>query len=296
MDEQVGSKIMLRVESHPEEAAPSYTPSPVETSTASPAPIHTPAPALWGQSTDRIIVVETTEPEPDVKTININIQINLPSGFQLPRFRRRCQGNSRDNGPCRRRRPFPGFLLLLIFHISFVICGAISWDIYNQSSLGLSSVPMVLATIAPIIDFFVTVSTVLVVRRHAEDDKPKFRYVLLLLINILFFILFLVLLIVVAVWADDGGWMFYYSGQSFKSICGLVLYIMSTEILIKLILALFVIKSRSLRHKFAESVKQASSMIGKEYRYQALTRDVDQDASTVESAGPSTEQGRIYLA
>ncbi|KAF3911737.1 hypothetical protein AA313_de0205334 [Arthrobotrys entomopaga] len=278
-----------------------------------PGTVHRPPPSI--SPSDR---TGPSEPDDDYKTININISIKVPSSFHFPCWRR-CKHRHQDPPPphssiqgyharsdiprAEKKRRFLA-VVVAIFYISFIICAAVAWSVRNDA--GVWSVPeaaLALETFAPILDIFVLYSTIIVIKRHQESDKPGFRYFLLLVLNFGLFVLHLVILILAAIWADaanngmDYGRSYnWHMNRNKESVAALILYNTSTLILIKFILFIAVLRKRALRQKFGQSVTNVSAFIGQEYRYHSLTGDVDEDATRIDSARNSTDQGRVYLA
>lgn len=274
-----------------------------ESRNVTPPPVKSPGPLYNTIRRPPPDSITPSEPDNDdeLRTININITINIPSSLKFPAFRRRCWDRKLKAAQTPKdvkKRRFLAFIIA-IFYISFIVCGSVAWHLKNDSYVWqIPHAPLIIETFAPLLDLFATVATIFVIKRHNEGDKPAFRYAILFLVNFLLFVLHLTIMILAAVWIDkyDNNYWTYYSGQKTKDIAGLMLYNTVTMIVIKIVLLLAVIRQRSLRKKFGQSVVAVPAMIGQEYRYQALTQDVDQDASRIESARNSTEQGRIYLA
>lgn len=244
----------------------------------------------------------------DTRTININIQINIPGSIRLPCFRRRCRHRHREDGrglgfhgseiPIEeKRRRFLAFLILL-FYISFIVCGAVAWHIKNHHGVyTVSVVPCVIATFSPLLDLFVLWATTYVIRRYRNDDKPSARYAFLFLLNILLLALHISILIVAIVYENTSyrnSWSYY--GHQWQPVIGdLLIYNNSTLISFKLITFLIILKSAGLRNTFGQSVRRIPSAIGEEFRYQVLTQDVDDDAEAIRGATATADRGRVYL-
>ncbi|KAJ6262554.1 hypothetical protein Dda_3365 [Drechslerella dactyloides] len=266
----------------------------------SPAPMSM-SPSLAGSA------VSAVDPSDELNTINIHIQINVPKSLALPCFRRswyreRCRarcGHGTDASG-RRRWRFLGFILT-VFYISFIVCGAVAWHLrndYDLYTLG-SRAPLVLATFSPLLDAFVTVSSILVIRRHTDNDKPGARYAILFFLNFALFVLHVVILGIAGSYLNTSlyGWGQYQREEMRDTCAALVMYSTSTMILFKLLLAGAVIGKASLRRTFKNSVARIPLAIGEEYRYQTLTHDVDADARQIESARSSVDrdQRQIFL-
>lgn len=253
--------------------------------------------------------VSAVDPSDELNTINIHIQINVPKSLALPCFRRSwyresCRGGcGHGTGACgceRLKWRLLGFILTL-FYISFIVGGAVAWHLRNDYGLYTlgSRAPLVLATFSPLLDAFVTVSSILVIRRHTDSDKPGARYAVLFFLNFVLFVLHLVVLGIAGSYLNAYvGWGQPQQEEMRDTCAALVMYSTSTMILFKLLLAAAVIRKASLRRTFKNSVARIPLAIGEEYRYQTLTSDVDADARQIESARSSADhdQRQIFLA
>ncbi|KAK6340617.1 hypothetical protein TWF696_008942 [Orbilia brochopaga] len=281
----------------PRSPSPLGSPSAPLLASRSPAQTQT-SPSLAGSAASEV------DASDELNTINIHIQINVPKSLALPCFRRSWykQCGTERCVPERRRGHFLA-AILGVFYISFLICGAVAWSLRNEYdlySLG-SHAPLVIATFSPLLDCFVMVSSILVIRRHSDGDKPSARYAVLFLMNFALFILHLVILIIAARWLTgwQNAWYYYNQVEKSKTVAGLILYSMSTMIFFKLVLALVIITKAGLRRILSSSVARIPLAVYEEYRYQTLTRDLDADARQIESARPSVESeqaGQIYLS
>ncbi|EPS44056.1 hypothetical protein H072_1946 [Dactylellina haptotyla CBS 200.50] len=299
------------------------TPAPTESPIMSPArpgpsnlpeyqrTVHRPPPST--------ISSDPSDPDDDYKTININITIKIPSSFRFPCFRR-CKRRGRDGAPPQPRdfrslREGDGIppaekkrralaVLITLFYISFIVCGAVSWGLKNRHGVWeIPHAPLIIETFIPILDFFVLLSTIFVIKRHREEDKPSVRYVILILLNLGLFILHLVIMILAVIWHVKGGsgyyrgyyWMWVHEGK-LRTICALILYSTVTMMVFKIIALLAIIRVRSLRGKFTRSVTRIPEAIAAEYGYQRLTHDVDDDAPHIDNVrNPAEQRGRVFL-
>ncbi|KAF3934916.1 hypothetical protein ABW19_dt0206382 [Dactylella cylindrospora] len=256
-------------------------------------------------STAPVAPAEPAAPaEEDVKTINIHIQINIPSTFRLPsleRFRnfraRRCGLRRQRDGRCRRGRPILA-LVLITLYLSFISCGGAAWGVRNNHDIWtVPHAPLVIATFSPFLDAFALLLVIVTIKRHQESDKPGFRYVLVALINFLLLILHFVVLGFGIHWITRlrPSYDYWYQARYRRRISGLIIYTMSAMIFMKLALLFAILKNPSLRRKFIDSFKRIPSAIMDEFSYEPLEDDTDADAQEIKSARTSTE-GRIYLS
>jgi len=177
---------------------------------------------------------------------------------------------------------------LFILYLSFIIGGAVSWALRNNH--GIERIPvalLVISTFSPMIDVFAVVSAIRLI--NMREGKPSWRHSFVLLINLLLLLLHLIILVFAACWTSNNyyGWGWNWRCKK-KAIVGLTLYSMAAMILIKLFLALKIMRNKTLFQTFKESTRQLTH----DYEY----RDIDEDANNVETPRPSTEQGRIFLA
>jgi len=198
-----------------------------------------------------------------------------------------------------KRRRFLAFVIV-IFYISFIVCGAVAWHLKNYfwSYPSGSVVPAIIETFVPFFDFFVLVSSIFLIRRHREGDKPSFRYGILFVLNVALFILHLVIMIIMAVWIGRrSSYNHYYWSARGPNVAGLILYSSATMVLFKILLLIAALRSRSLRITMTEGMGRIPTVItGQDYRYDQLTRDVDEDAAGVDSVRNSRDEGRVYLS
>ncbi|KAK6544133.1 hypothetical protein TWF694_000841 [Orbilia ellipsospora] len=302
--------IMTPVYSTPAQSVAGREPAPPPM--YAPGTVHRPPPSISPSDHGN-----PSEPDDDYKTININITIKVPSSFHFPCWRR-CKRRHQDPPPpshsiqgihardgiprAEKRRRFLA-VVVAIFYLSFIICGAVAWGIKDRAGIWtIPQAPLILETFAPFLDVFVLYSTIIAIKRHQENDKPGFRWFILLVLNVGLFVLHLVVLIFAAIWAENAENYLYWRGRYWHmnhnkiAVAGLMLYNTSTLILIKFILFIAIMRKRSLRQKFSQSVTSIPEFIGQEYRYHSLTGDVDDDATGIENArNPTDQRGRVYL-
>jgi hypothetical protein len=238
-------------------------------------------------TSNNTVAAEPEEPQPTppgkVYNYNIHITINIPD-FRC--FRRRC---ARENAHSP-QRPRTYFLaaILFILYLSFIVGGAVSWDLRNKYDFyRIPEALLVLSTFSPLIDVFAVVSAIRLI--NMREGKPNWRYSFVLLINFLLLLLQIIILVFAACWTSNNYYSYSWNWRCKKrAIVGLTLYSMATMILIKLFLGLKIMTNKTLFQTFKDSTRQLTC----EYEY----RDIDDDANNVETPRPSTEEGRIYLA
>ncbi|KAK6358641.1 hypothetical protein TWF730_007964 [Orbilia blumenaviensis] len=198
------------------------------------------------------ICTTTESSDDDVKTININITINIPSSFKFPCFRRHCRRDpayATSTGTqiprAEKKRRFLTVLLAFAY-FTFLLCAAVAWGLRNKHHITeYSPVPLGIATLTAPIELFIVGSTILIARRFSEHKRPGPVFAMLSVILATLFILHVVIIIIAAgPWTHTFGYGWYYA-STMKPVVGLTLYSVSGMTAVKLLLAIWTLKRLS---------------------------------------------------
>lgn len=273
--------------------SPAYTEAPAAHTVLPPSypTAHRPPPAASLSTTDN------DDDDDEVKTININIVIKIPKSIQFPCFRRRCGRRdgafaTRDGIPREEKKRRFFVVMMALFYLSFVICSAVAWGL-KRHIWEYSPVPLAIITFSPFIDFFIVGATILRVRRISQGQKPGFGFAFLIMTNITLFLLHLIIMIIAAgPWTHTYGYGWYYGGRM-RAIVGLALYSVSGMTAIKLILALWVIRRRTM---VVGGLRENIRAFREEFR-QAMDGVDGADVSQAEEGDARrSQEGRVYLS
>jgi len=177
-----------------------------------------------------------------MKSIRINIHIEYPEDI-FPKFRnRKFHFGCRNSNKKRRFHPLLK-LIIALFYISFIVCGAVSWHLKNRWSVRCIPVAvLVIMTFIPFFDLFGNIAILRLIKKHQENPKqPKLGPLALIVLqfNTVLLIAHIVFMTLAITWMPDQYyWQYWYTKEYKKAIIGMTMHSTISMILFKVILAL----------------------------------------------------------